>query len=256
MATHVLQDGQVLRAQQLAEQALAIQEATLGQHDPRLITTLQALGGAANQRGESEAALEYYTRAFELRQRADPDSPDLALEESNLAIAAVEAADFATARSLVESAIPRLEATYGPQSAYLVNALVLRGYVARERPDPDLDASLRDMLRAREIAIATNGERAPETLNTEIELANTWMARGEHHRAVRLIEPHVNEIEKLALPSKVAGELRLTLAQALTPTGPHRRMCDLAAQAEIDLREAEVLPLSAAATAWRSKHCR
>ena len=255
-AQHAMRHGELARSHELATQALAILEESLGRYDPRLVVVLEVLGSVAMQRGEFEVAKAHHVRALEIRRRTDPDGPELAGEEANLAIVMVQTGDFATAAPLAESAVGRFEQSHGPQSPMLVDALILRGYIARQRPDPDLDASLRDMTRAREISIAAHGEDAPETINAEIELANTLMARREHAKAVAMLDAKVAELGQLALPIKVAGELRLALAQALAPGGSRQRMCELARQAEEDLRAAEVPPLVATATAWRSEHCR
>jgi serine/threonine protein kinase/tetratricopeptide (TPR) repeat protein len=247
--------GEVSEAKRLAEQALAIQESWFGPDDPRLVEVLEALGDNARQRGDLAAAKGYFTRSLAMQMRIDPDTTWVAMEQANLAIIAAEERDFVTAAALAQAAADKMEQTLGEDNAELIGVLVLRGYVAREQPEPDLDASVQHLERAHAIALTHAGTDAPALVNVEIELANTFIAKGDDRRAVELLGGRLGELAQLGLPAQIAGELRLTLARALVTRGAARRACELAEQAEADFRSVDVPVMLAKASRWRSDHC-
>ena len=252
----------LVRAGDLAEghvyalRSLSISERWFGRHDPRHLQALAVLFEVTRRRGDFRVAQALGERTLDIRKHSDPASSDIAKDEGNLAVVAVEQGDYDAAAPRAAASLAMLEATYGLDHAELVNALVLNGYIARERPQPDLDASARHLTRARDIAYAKLGRDTPDAVNADIELAKTRMALGEAAAVAREIEARSAEVAAMELPPLVVGELRLTLAQALHLGGDAKRACALAATAEEEFRASELLPMLAATTQWRSQHCR
>jgi eukaryotic-like serine/threonine-protein kinase len=246
-----MERGDVATAEALARRALESTEQWLGPHDTRLSVPLDVLAEAVRRQGRLDEALALRLRNLELRRRLDPDSSDVTRMEVNLAISMVDQGRLVEAAPMAERALARLERLYEPDHPDLVLALVLTGYIARERPDPDLAASRRDLERALAISEAKLGHAHPETVNTEIELAKTLVAAGAAADAVERLERRLAE-PGLVLPRARSAEARYMLARALAAAGKPKQACTLAGQVEA-MREVilNVEPVSE----WRARHC-
>jgi tetratricopeptide (TPR) repeat protein/predicted Ser/Thr protein kinase len=251
----LMRAGDLTEAQGYALRSLSISERWFGPHDPRQLQSLTVLFEVVRRRGDFGVAQAIGERALDIRKRSDPGSPDIAKDESNLAMIAVEQGDYDAAAPRAAASLAMLEATFGPDKPDLINALILVGYIARERPEPELDASARHLTRARDIAYATIGRDTADAVNADIELAKTRLVLGEATEVARELEERSVELATMELPPVVVGELRLTLAQALHRSGASKRGCALAGEAEEKFRAAELLPMVTATTQWRSKHC-
>lgn len=247
--------GDLAKASALAGRALELQERWFGADDPRHIGPLQVLGDVARRRGEHAEATALGTRALELQRRRDPGSPAVAETEANLAMVAVEQGDFVAAGPRASAALAALERAHGVEAPQLVNALLLTGYIARERPDRDLDASLRDLERAHALAVTHLGADSSDAVNLEIEIGNTLVAKGDARQAVEMLEARLATLDGLELPLHAPLELRLVLARALEASGDRSRACLLAAEAEAELQRLDIPPMLEAAASWRSAHC-
>jgi tetratricopeptide (TPR) repeat protein len=245
--------GSYGEAVELATRALELNERWYGPNDPHLTISLDVLAEAARRQGRAEEAMAHYRRHLALLLAHDPKSLHVPKLEANLAIATVEQGDVAGAAPMAARALASLERLYGPEAPVLVQALVLTGYIARERPEPDLAASARDLERALAIGRATLGPTHTETINAEIELANTRLAEGEAARVVEQLEAWLPRLGDLELPLHQPPELRFVLARALAARGQPARACALAEQAEADLRALEVHAEPMAQ--WRAQHC-
>ena len=231
-------------AVELGHAALATLEQWYGPTSLRLVPLLSALAEAARRQGRLDDAMKLYQRQLALDDLRDPSVRTRPMIEANLAIVMVEQGDLAGAAPMAAQALASLERLHGPDDSSLVQALVLTGYLARERPEPDLAASARDLERALTIARATLGPTHTETINVEIELANTLVAKGEAATAVERLEAWVPRLAELDLPLHQGAELRYTLARALAATGRTARACKLAGEVDHDL-----------VAQWKAQHC-
>ncbi|MCA9710697.1 MAG: serine/threonine protein kinase, partial [Myxococcales bacterium] len=237
----------------LATHALEIGERWYGPDHISLTIPLDVLGETARHQGRPDDALAYWRRHLELYRRHDPESPEIPKRVINLAILAAEGRDFASAEPLAAQGLAGLERRLGPNAPQLVQALVVTGYIARERPEPDLVASERDLSRAVALATAGLGADHTETINAELELANTEVAAGTPERAVARLERRLAQSQGLELPALQPSQLREALAKALAATGATQRACALATEAEDGLRELHAD--AASVTEWLGQHC-
>ncbi|MFV8756394.1 protein kinase domain-containing protein [Nannocystaceae bacterium ST9] len=245
--------GELDRAIELATAALESIERWFGPEDTRLAVPLDVLANAAQRQGRHADAAAFYGRHLELRIRHTPDSPTIPKLEANLAIVAVGQGDLAGAELMATRALRSLERLYGLDYPDLVQVLVLTGYLARERPEPDFAGSERDLLRALAIAEAKLGPDHTKTINVEIELANTEVAAGKPELAVERLERILTRLDEIELPLAQPGELRFSLARAHMASGDEARACTLAEAAELGLRGLEVD--AAPMAEWRSQNC-
>jgi serine/threonine protein kinase len=240
-------------AVELGEAALATFDQWYGPTSLRAVPVISALANATRRQGRLDDAMKLYQRELALDDHRDPEVRKRPMLEANMAIVMVEQGDLAGAAPMAAQALASLERVYGPDDRALVQALVLTGYIARERPEPDFAASTRDLERALTIGRATFGPTHPETINVEIELANTLVAKGEAATAVERLEAWVPRLAELDLPLHQPAELRYTLARALAATGRTARACKLAGEAEETLRGL-VLDHEPVAQ-WKARHC-
>ncbi len=247
--------GDVPRAVDLATRALKLQERWYGLDDPRHIILLQTLSFAARRRGDYETAQALQTRALQIARSHDPSSPMIAEIQSNLAGIAVERGDFETAAPQAAQTLATLEKVRGVDSPKLITALLLVGYIARERPNPDLDASLRDLMRAHALAVEHLGADGYDAVNLDVEIAKTLVARGEATQAVPRLQARLEQLPGLDLSPEVSVEVQRGLAEAYLALGQTARACEFAEQAVADLRGIDAAPLGEALAQWRREHC-
>ncbi|MBC8067784.1 MAG: tetratricopeptide repeat protein, partial [Deltaproteobacteria bacterium] len=237
----------------LATQALQSYERWFGTDDIRLASPQNTLGLAAQQQGRNDEATAMFQRSLELRLRYEPGSPSIPEVEANLAIVAAQRGDFEAAAPLAAQALADLERLGGPDSPRLVQALVLTGYIARERSEPELALSERDLTRALAISVTQLGADHTQTINVDIELANTELAAGKPASAVARLERRLARIDGLELPVPQPLELRFVLARALSIPRATARACTLAHDAEQGYRKHQ---LDAEPVAqWHAQHC-
>ncbi|MBC8067311.1 MAG: tetratricopeptide repeat protein [Deltaproteobacteria bacterium] len=245
--------GELEAARELATPALRSYERWFGGDDPRLALALNLLGMIAQRQGRNDEAIALYQRQLELRRAQDPDSAEIAEIQANLAVVAAQKGDFATAVPAAAQALAELERHRGPDSALLVPALLLTGYLARERPEPDLALSERDLVRALALAEKGLGADHSDTINVDLELAITELAAGKPAKAIARLERRLARIDALEVPLSQPFELRVALARALLATGATARACTLAGDAERGYR-AHQLDAEPVAQ-WRAQHC-
>jgi eukaryotic-like serine/threonine-protein kinase len=245
--------GELEAARELATPALRAHERWFGGDDLRVAHAVNLLGVIAQRQGRNDEAIPLFQRQLALRRAQDPESAEIPEIQTNLAVVAAQQGDFATAVPLAAQALAELERHRGTDSSSLVPALVLTGYLARERPERDLALSERDLLRARALAEKSLGADHGDTINVDIELATTDLAAGKPAAAIARLEPSLARIDALEVPLTQPLELRFVLARALSATGATARACTLADEAEQGYRG---LQLDAEPVAqWRAQHC-
>ncbi len=255
-ATVAITAGDLERALTQATEAFATLERWYGADDGRLVAPLIIVSRVQAQRGDLAAAGRDMRRALEIERQRTPTSPRIPELEANLAILASERGDFAEAASRGAAALSALETLHGPDSAQLVNALVQVAYAARERPDPDLDASHTHLVRALAIATAARGPDHPEVLNVTIELSHTLIKQARAADALAILTPWLARIASPDLAKSQPSELRFAVAAALATTGELHRACALASQAEDGYRAIAMTPMVDQVRGWRDHFCR
>jgi serine/threonine protein kinase len=243
--------GDLAAAEALARRAVDTMEQWFGPDHSSLTQPLDVLAEVLRRQGRHDESLVLRHRNLELRRRLDPDSSDVTKMETNLAIAMIDHGRLVQAAPMAARSLARLERHHRHDHPDLVQALVLTGYIARERPDPDLAASRRDLDRALAIADARLGPDHAETVNTELELAKTLVAAGAAADAVERLERRL-EAPPEDLPRDKLAEVRYMLARALAATGRTKQACTLAGQVEaMQVVILNVEPVSE----WRARHC-
>jgi tetratricopeptide (TPR) repeat protein len=107
--------GLYRQARPVAEQALAVTEATLGPDHPEVARRRNPLGRVLQDLGDLEGSRAQYERALELGEAAlGPDHPDVAIYRNDLGSVVQDLGDLAGARAQYERALELGEAALGP----------------------------------------------------------------------------------------------------------------------------------------------
>ncbi len=179
-------EGDLPRARQALEQALAMADATLLAQDPSTAGILSNLGTIDMEQGELARATEHFERAIAIyRAVHGPDHPDVALALHNLASAQDKAKDpEAAIRTYRESLAIRMR-TSGPEHPGTANTMHNLGLVLVGHGGLDEGIALLERaLELRERAKVDPFRRA----SSAFMLAKAYEQRGERKKAIALAE--------------------------------------------------------------------
>jgi tetratricopeptide (TPR) repeat protein len=208
-----------------------------------------ALGESARAMNDLATSRTAFERSLQIERELGPGRrSDLAKAQHNLALVEVAAGDLVQAGRRGAEALATLEEMHGADRPVLIPALVLVGYVARERGD--LAASEAYLRRAVAIAERELGPDHYDTANNRIELASTLVRAKRPREAIELLEPVVRST---ATTRATAAEARFGLARALVAAGADReRARALAADARDRYRALgeAMAPQAAEIEAW------
>jgi len=123
-------------SRELAEQAVAIKENTLGPDHPDVAKSLNNLGILLRITGDYAGARPLYERALAIQEKAlDPDHPDVAQTLNDLGILLSLTGDYAGARPLYERALAIWEKALGPDHPHVAASLNNLATLLRETGD-------------------------------------------------------------------------------------------------------------------------
>jgi len=209
--------GRFDAALEAARRAVAIAELD-GAEGIRMSSASGALGEASRATGDLPAARAAFERALRIERALGLGRrSDVAQAEHNLALVEVAAGDLAQAGMRGAEALATLETMHGTDRKILIPALVLVGYVARERGE--LAASEAHLRRAAAIGERQLGPDHYDTVNSRIELASTLVRAKRAREAALLLEPIARS--STTTPA-TAAEARFGLARALDAAGGDR----------------------------------
>jgi eukaryotic-like serine/threonine-protein kinase len=248
--------GHLADAVALDRRAVAIAESWFGDDDLRLAGALERLGAVLFMAGDPDDARPPIERALAIRGRADPDSQNVAEDETNLANADAAQGHYPTAIERGRRALATMEKLHGKDNPDLINVLVLLGY--SERGLGRLDDSEGHLRRAVDIAVAKLGPKHYNTVNPRIELAHTLLAHGRAAAAAAALAPAIALADADPnVPPPWVAEARLTDADALWRSGGDRARARALAAAARDGYAGLGKPFAAQtrdADAWLAAH--
>ncbi|MEX1362888.1 MAG: tetratricopeptide repeat protein, partial [Nannocystaceae bacterium] len=187
-------EGKLDEARDSLEQALAIQQRSLGPDHPEVGRTLQGLGTVAKDQGELVQAYGYHAQALAIFEQAfGPDHPMTAACLQSLGTVKYQEGALEQARELYERGLAIAQDALGPDHPQVGNLLVNLGNVAQLQGDFD------EARRAFERALAVETKAlGPEAVQVAYSLNNLGLlayrqdelpaARDFHERALAILE--------------------------------------------------------------------
>jgi tetratricopeptide (TPR) repeat protein len=167
-STYLRERGQYRQARPIAERALAVTEAALGQDDPEVAWRCDELGRVLRSVGDFVGARKKYERAVAISEAAlGSDHPAVAVNRGNLGDVRRDLGDLVGARAEYERALDIGEAAYGPDHQQVAAYRVSLGSVLRALGD--LQGARVQLERALAITEAALG---PDHLNVASSRGN------------------------------------------------------------------------------------
>jgi tetratricopeptide (TPR) repeat protein/predicted Ser/Thr protein kinase len=214
LATLHRRSGEHDRAKELVEQALALQEATLGPEHPGLASNLSILARAHQATGDYDQAEALYERALAIsRDTLGPEHPILALDLNSLGNVHSATGDHGQAKLLFGQAVAIWEAALGPEHPYLASGLYNLGNAHHATGDYDQAKAL--MQRSLAIQEASLDPEHPDLTFPLVGLARVALAQHRPGDAIPLAERAVTLREKGGVAAELLAEARFELARAL-----------------------------------------
>jgi tetratricopeptide (TPR) repeat protein len=186
------------RAERLYEQALAIQEESLGPAHPDVATTLNNLAQARSAAGAYDEAKVLLERALAIKEESlGPEHPDVATILGNMALAHHRSGEYDEAKRLHERALALKEKALGPEHPDVADSL--NNLAAAYSASGDYDEAKALNERALAIKMKLLGPEHPVVATSLINLAMVHQGTGAHDEARVLYE------RALAIREKALG---------------------------------------------------
>jgi tetratricopeptide (TPR) repeat protein/predicted Ser/Thr protein kinase len=212
--------GALDEAKAFLEQAIALQEATLGSQHPDLVGNLNVLANVHYAAGNYPEATVHYERAIAIsHETLGPEHPYLAFDLNNLSNVHYATGNYAEAQTLLERALAIWEATLGPEHPYVASSLVNLSNVHLATGNYAEAQALLE--RALAIWEATLGPEHPDLVGGLSNLARVHEATGDYDEAKVLAE------RALAIGEASLGPEHPVVAKSLQHVGTlHREAGD------------------------------
>jgi tetratricopeptide (TPR) repeat protein len=206
-STYLRERGQYHQARPMAEQALAISEATLGSEDVEVGWRRNNLGGVLQTLGDLARARAQYERALEIGEGAlGPDHPDVAIWRNNLGGGLQALGDLAGARAQYERALKISEAALGPDHPDVAIRRNNLGMVLQELGD--LEGAKAQLERALESSEAALGPDHPTVAIRRGNLGGVLQALGDLEGARAQLERALESSEAALGPDHPTVAIR------------------------------------------------
>jgi tetratricopeptide (TPR) repeat protein len=189
----LLLQGELDKAQEKFEEALAAGERSVGADHPDIADYVMNIGNVLMERRDGARAKEMFDRAMLLLGR-DPaqNRRRIAMVTANVAFAEAMLGDLDAAERDAKIAEKELAATFGPKHPHIAGSLDLMAQVALQRGD--LDAAARHAEAAEAIVVGALGGKHPLASLVRVRRGAVAIDRGELAAAVALLEPTVAEL--------------------------------------------------------------
>ena len=199
------------------EQALSIDEATLGQEHPRVGRDLHNVGGILRRLGRLDEATTRYERSLAIAVASlGTDHPEAALTRNSLGLVAFDRHDLAAARARWEEALPDLVAADHGDAALVHHNLALL-----ELDEGNTDAALVQIRAALAIDRSRVGVEAKRVASEDLVLGRALAALGrltEAREALLRTLESAQALHELELEADVRAELARLDATAPRPS--------------------------------------
>ena len=173
-------------ARAIAARALEIREALLDKDDPRLATSLRALGIMSNQSGDFSGGVAFFERAVRITEQAyGSEDRRVAINLNNLSIALQRVGDYAGARAQAERALAIKRRIEPPGDSLASGLSTLAATLALMGETEEARRMFEEALAMQEQTLDPDH---PSLLLTLDDLANTLMILGELDAARPLAE--------------------------------------------------------------------
>ena len=179
--------GDLERAQELFEEALAINQRALGASHPLIADSLTNLADVHYARRDYDTARGLYELSLEISAAAlGPAHPNRAVTLNNLGNLHLARGDHAAARPLLERALGIFEVTLGPDHPQLANTI--DNLADLDRLAGDLDRADAGYLRASALVEASLGAEHPMLAGLLVDRAEIRRRRGDTDGAAALLD--------------------------------------------------------------------
>ena len=204
--------GRFRDAVPLAEQALAIRRAALGEKHPDSASSIMWLGVLLEEAGDNATARPYYEQALAIRSEVlGPEHSDMAVSLNNLGYLCKTTGDYAGARTYFEQALAIRRETLGYKHRDTAQTLHNLGTLYDSLGD--YATARADYEQALAIRREVLGDKHPDTAATLNNLGFLLQATGDYAGARPYFE------QALAINQQVFGEKHPSTAVSLNNIG-------------------------------------
>jgi tetratricopeptide (TPR) repeat protein len=173
-------------ARAIAARALEIREALLDKDNPRIATSLRAVGIMRNQCGDFAGGVAYFERAVRITEQAyGPDDRRVAMNLNNLSIALQRVGDYAGARAQAERALAIKRRIEKPGGSLASGLSTLAVTLALMGDTEEARRMLEEALAMQERTLPPDDPSIVETIDN---LADTLIRMGDLEAARTLAE--------------------------------------------------------------------
>jgi hypothetical protein len=206
--------GDYERAHEYAASALESNRRLFGEDDPRLAGPYMTVANALRHLGRGDEVLVAMERGYALIVAKYGDAHhETGMALGNLAIAYVGLGKLDLAIERAQASLEVLARAHPNGDPTLVNANAVLGTL--QRYAGNLDGSLAHLEASVAMAEIQYGPDHAERVNPLVELGHTLEARGEHARAIEVLERAHSRLDNPNVPGPIAAEALFALATSL-----------------------------------------
>ncbi len=232
-------DGKIdAEVQSLAEKALRIRRAALGDDHPDTAASMNSLGNIRYMRGDYPGALKTYAATLKIRESIlPPGHQDVATSLNNLALAQYRTGNNREARLNYEKALLIREKIFGPRHMKLNSTVMNIGMLYQNEGDDE--KALHYYRRALEIVEENHGPNHPAAAAVLRNIQHLYSSAGRHQEALVYCERGLAVLEAtVGLDHPDAINLRVDLATITWHLGDHATAAVLFRKALAELQAA------------------